>query len=167
MNSPGSLREDVPLIGSLEEKIAGDSLPSALQVLQVLLHKTQHSKLIVKEAIDDVFREVQRFWVKANIQIQPDHRCCNKIYNLYDEYRAIRKNLNRPSNKLKEDNFRKKITLPLDISHQSFRDEMNDQERETLLSQIRVHIVDQMSEPESHEKPGNNVNHEMSKIDKP
>lgn len=80
------------LIGFEEDKLNGSKLPSNRQVLSVFFYHHRSLKKPIHDSSRDVIREAVKFWDKARIPIQPEHRAVLKLEKLHEKWIKLKKN---------------------------------------------------------------------------
>ena len=129
------LRKKIFLVGYKQPQIIGRKLPTNLQALQVLFFWIRHYKLTIRESATLVVREVSLFWHKANIPIQKECRCIDKLVNLHAEHRNVSRHAVEKFNKANEDNLKEKLNLTFAIAHGNAMEIIDDEAKAFLLDQ--------------------------------
>lgn len=135
MTSLPYLRQNIYLTGDVEAQILGNKLPSKNQVLKVLFFHLRHLKFTLSDSKQLVIKEALIFWKKAGIPTQAEHRCCDKLEKLYNDWRKLQKSANKPSNIEKENEFTSMLNDVFDIAHGDVDELIDEKRRDFLLCQ--------------------------------
>lgn len=156
MNSSANSNESaIQFIESLLPQISGEKLQSNRQALQVLFYNTRQLNISLEDAARLVIKEIQVFWLKANVPTQDDHKCKAKLIKLYEDYRKKQKNVGRASNAKKEQEFNEYLSELFDIFNGSFRNLLKEKERQILFLQSIRDIANRKTALESDGSSGN------------
>lgn len=98
-------------MGKCDSEILGAKLPSIKQVLQVFFYKMRVEKSDVKQSVAFAIDLVIPFWQRAHIPILAKSNCVKKLEQLYDEWKALKKNTSSKYevHRKRETEFREKI----------------------------------------------------------
>lgn len=130
-------RDKIYLIGYMSHQITGCKLPSNGQVLRSLFYNMRQVKKTLAEAALLTVKEVLLFWDKGKIPTRQSNHCVKKLEKLYDEWRKLQKNANRPSasqNK-KEEAFKSALDDLFDVAHQDALQDICEEDKQFLLQQ--------------------------------
>lgn len=102
---------DVFLVGKCDNEILGAKLPSMKQVLQVFFYQMRIVKSNVIQSARFAIDLVIPLWEKARIPVQTKPNCVKRLVKLYDEWNALKKNINAEFEvyRKRESEFREKI----------------------------------------------------------
>lgn len=78
-------------IGYVYHQITGSKLPSNRQVLQVFFYNIRFVKLTAKLSAKLAIDAVKIFWQQARIPFREDHKCVQKLLNLYERWKNIQR----------------------------------------------------------------------------
>ena len=112
-------KESIYLLTNYESGISGGKLPSNGQVLRFLLYNKRKVNLETEKSAELVIKQVESFWLRAQIPIRETRRSIEKLLRLYDEYVKLHKNKSRKdrSQKQKEKSFCERFEDLFDIAH--------------------------------------------------
>lgn len=79
------------LIGSIQHQIIGAKLPSNRQVLQVMFYNIRIVRLTAIESASLTIDAADIFWQQARIPTRRKDKCVQKLINLYESWKLIRK----------------------------------------------------------------------------
>ena len=118
-----SLRNNIYLIGNYIDEINGSQLPSIKQVLGHCLYLISQKGLSIREAATLTVKRVLEFWVRAAIPTRLKCHCINKVEQLYNSWKILKKLRKRRyennANQIKkEDTFVAELENLVDIAHQ-------------------------------------------------
>lgn len=128
---------DVYLLGDLVDQIVGMKLPSRRQALGLMLYTIRTKLLTVREGARIAVRDVLLFWKAARIPTSADHRCLQKLVQLYLEYRLICKSAKPNQTARKEAVFSEKLDDLFDIASQDALKTIECEEDKNFLLQQR------------------------------
>lgn len=143
--------ENIFLIGETHHEIAGNQLPSNLQVLKFLFYNTRILKHSIKVGESLVYNELITFWEKVKIPTQQKSRCMKKIDDLYNDWRSLQRNSLRRNN-IQENNekvFLSHLNNLFDIAHSDVLTMVDDSTKRFLLNQRepnRVGFIDDVED---------------------
>ena len=108
MASSSRLESQIPkkqrgiwLIDGILDKISGCKLPSNRQVLGRLFHLNSKEKKTVQVSTATTANEVMLYWEKARIPTRQRYHIVNKIKELHNKWRGLKKNSSRTTEKQK------------------------------------------------------------------
>ena len=132
-------RTSIPIIGQLIESLAGDVLPTIIEVLRVYFFHHVIKKSSQKDSIKTVVEEVLEIWSKVSIPICLTKNAVRKLQAHLATYRNIIRNTKRCSatQRDREAQFRISITHLFDISQINSFD-LIDREDELFLEDQRM-----------------------------
>ena len=112
-------RQQIYLIGSMNNQITGSKLPSKRDCLSVLFYNMRLVKLNLHDSSRLVIDECSIFWKKARIPTHDNSDCIKKLKKLYEEWRKLDKNKTRTTElqKTHENKFEEQLDNLFDISH--------------------------------------------------
>lgn len=94
--SPATRQKDqVYLLNTKIDVITGSKLPSFRQCLGFFLYHHLDLKKTRREASSTVIETVLEFWHRARIPTRAIQHCQQKLEDLFDEWRALKKNMSR------------------------------------------------------------------------
>lgn len=132
-------KENIFLIGDVNDQITGAKLPSNRQVLSVLFHNMREVKLNLAESAMIAVKECEIFWEKARIPTKPTHHSSKKLTDLYHRWKDLVKNKNRESNicRQRETEFESDLENLFDIAHEDALNLMKIEEDKMFLCNQR------------------------------
>lgn len=133
------LKEQVYLLGSTISEITGSKLPSIRQCLSLFLHHHLDLKKTRHEASAYVTHKIEEYWMqKARIPTRATQHCQKKVEELFDEWRALKKNKGRKTDtqRKNEAEFCEDLDDLFDIAHaDALTIIRNPQDSEFLIAQ--------------------------------
>lgn len=112
-----SVDSNIILIGRILHQILGAKLPSNRQVLQVFFYNMRIAKFSSKESAKLSVNMASVFWQQARIPIREEHKCCEKLIKIYDEWNRVRKTSSKGKPHSKQGEFVGKLDDLFDIAH--------------------------------------------------
>lgn len=112
-------RQQIYLIGFMNNQITGSKLPSKRDCLSVLFYNMRLVNLNLHDSSRLVVDECMIFWKKARIPTHDNSYCIKKLKKLYEEWRKLEKNKTRTTKiqKTHEIEFEEQLDNLFDISH--------------------------------------------------
>lgn len=133
------LRKPIFIIGHVEEAIKGAKLPSKMQVLRYLFHRTRNLKESVHEGAKATVTEVLRFLHKVRIPTMEPRNIIPKIKSLYEEWRKLQKVSFRKTEKEQklQEAFRENLEYLFDIAPSDVLNMLKNEEKKVFLENQR------------------------------
>lgn len=105
------------LVGTAEESIGGDKLPSKRQCLRLFFH--HHKTKKVRDSAKCVVDEVVKFWGRARIKVKDHHHCVSAVISLFKQWESLKKNKKRdfPNERPQVKAFRESLDDLFDVAH--------------------------------------------------
>lgn len=146
------LHENKFLVGNLEPIISGDQLPSKRQVLQVLFYTINiiNPRKNIRLSATAVIEQVKAYWTRAQLPIQNDFRCIEKLLRLHKEWSNLQKNAGKTSNHLKENLFSSALVNLFDIAAADIENQIDQRQNDFLENQRHDGRVGFISEIENY-----------------
>lgn len=112
-------KDSIYLLNHKIVEINGCKLPSILQSLGLFLHQHLDLNMTRREASVAVINTVMKFWDKARIPTRAVQHCQQKLEDLFDKWRALKKNRGRntETQRKNEADFINSLDDLFDIAH--------------------------------------------------
>ncbi|CAI6353318.1 unnamed protein product [Macrosiphum euphorbiae] len=112
-------RQQIYLIGPMNNQITGSKLPFKRDCLSVLFYNMRLVNLNLHDSSRLVIDECSIFWKKARIPTHDNSDCIKKLKKLYEEWRKLDKNKTRTTElqKTHENKFEEQLDNLFDLSH--------------------------------------------------
>lgn len=120
------------------ETIPGAQLPSAREVLGLVIYKLDVEKKTISVSAHEVSLIVEEVWARARIPMQRIDKVATKIKKLHKEYALIRKNKKRTTSTQseRENKFGEELNDLFDVAHADAMAIMkNEEDKDFLLAQ--------------------------------